>query len=246
MRFVCLAAALAPLLLTLSAGSAAATPGMGEAVYGTEFEEGVTTLESRYVRLNGGPADAEWVWRGEAEHAFSDRFTGSLIANASRAPGDTRFDAVGIEGVYRVATLPGGVGFAVYGEYDKGLNGAGDAVEAKLLFEKKHGSFDGRLNLIAGRDFEPGERTQYGYAASVDWRVAEDWRAGVQAFGGLGDPHGFGGRREHYVGPFARAEFDEGPVKGLGVEAAYLFAAGEARQDANGQFRLLVEWEHRF
>jgi hypothetical protein len=244
MKFLAYAVAAGALL---AAAPALAAPGLGEQVYGTEVNKGVFELESRYGGLNGGPDDGEWKWVGEASYGFSDRFYGAVLTEVEREPGqDSKFDAVALEGLYRVGTLPGGVGFAVYGEYEANLRGEGDGLELKALFQKKAGSFDGRLNLIAEKGLGHDGETEFGYAASADWEVADEFRIGVQAFGDFADEDRFGGRREHFIGPVVKKDFDELPVGELEVEAGYLFAAGAARNDTDGQFRLLLAWEKKF
>jgi hypothetical protein len=244
MKFLGSAVAAAALL---AAAPALAAPGLGEKVYGTDVNKGVFELESRYGRLNGGPDDGEWKWVGEAAYGFSDRLYGAVLTEAEREPGaDGQFEEVALEGVYRIGTLPGGVDFAVYGEYAANLKAEGDAVEFKALFEKQKGPFDGRLNLIAEHGLGDDDWTEYGYAASADWEVAHELRLGVAAFGDLGDDERWGGRREHFLGPVIKKDFDELPVGELEVEAGYLFAAGAAKDDADGQFRLLLEWEKKF
>jgi hypothetical protein len=245
-RLVSLAALAAAVLLPATAALAA--PGLGSKVYGTQVNKGEFELESRYGRLVNGPDDGEWGWVDEAAYGFTDRFYGAALVEVEREPGsDAEVEAVSLEGVYEVGRLPGAIGFAVYGEYEAALHGEPDAVELKVLFEKAVGRFDARVNLIAGRSLDDNGAWAFGYAASADWEVAEDVRLGVQAFGDAGDEDGFGGRREHFVGPAAEVEFDELPIDGeLEISAGYLFALGAARDDADGQARLTLEYKRAF
>lgn len=228
--------------------AASAAPGLGSKVYGTEVERGEFELESRYGRLTGGPDDGKWGWVNEAAYGFTDRFYGAALIEMEREPGsDAEVEAVSLEGVYEFDDLPGGVGFALYGEYEATLHGEPDALEFKALFEKQAGRFDARLNLIATRPLDDQAEWAFGYAASANWEVAEDVRLGVEAFGDAGDEHGFGGRREAFIGPAAEVEFDELPIEGeLEISAGYLFAVGAARDDADGQARLTLEYSRRF
>ena len=236
------------LALITAPAAAMAAPGLGSKVYGTEVEKGEFELESRYGQLTGGPDDGEWAWVGEAAYGFTDRFYGAVLVEAEREPGlEAEFEAISVEGLYEVGQLPGDIGFAVYGEYEATLHGAPDAVEFKALFEKQAGRFDARLNLIAQRPLDDNAEWAFGYAAQADWEVAHDVRLGVQAFGGAGDEHGFGGRREAFVGPAVEVEFDELPIDGeLEVGVGYLFAVGAARDDANGQARFSLEYKKTF
>lgn len=243
-RIACLTA----LLLAAAPVTALAAPGLGSKVYGAEVEQGEFELESRYGQLTGGADDGEWAWVGEAAWGFTDRFYGAVLVEAEREPGmDAEFEAISVEGLYEVGELPGGVGFAVYGEYEATLHGAPDAVEFKALFEKQAGRFDARLNLIAQRPLDDGAEWAFGYAAQADWEVAHDVRIGVQAFADAGDEHGLGGRRETFVGPAVEFEFDELPVDGeLEVGLGYLFAVGAARDDTDGQARFTLEYKKTF
>ena len=49
-------------------------------------------------------------------------------------------------------------------------------------------------------------------------------------------------RADHYVGPVIKTEI-EGLGPELGIEAGYLFALGKAKDDSDGQLRLVVEME---
>lgn len=46
----------------------------------------------------------------------------------------------------------------------------------------------------------------------------------------------------HYLGPVVKGEF-EGLGPELEFELGYLFALGEARDDSNGQLRVVLEME---
>ena len=243
LRFASLAAAALAV-----ASPALAAPGLGGKVYGASVDAGELELESRYAGLAGGPDDGEWAWVGEVAYGFSDRFYAAVLVEVEREPGaDAEVEAVSVEGLYRIGELPGGIGFAAYAEYEATVDGSPDKVELKALFEKDAGPFNARLNLIAERRLDDDADTEYGYAASADWEVAHDVRLGVQAFGDIGDDDGWGGRRDHFVGPVAEVEFDELPIEGeLEIQAGYLFAAGSARDDADGQARLTLEYKRRF
>jgi hypothetical protein len=232
--------------LILPATAALAAPGVGTEVYGTSVDKGEFELENHYDRLVGGPDDGEWKWVGEAAYSFTDRFHATAMVEVEREPG---FDAeaLSLEAIYEVGRLPGDIGFAVYGEYESTLHGQPDEIELKALFEKEVGRFDARLNLIAAKPLDDHADWEFGYAALADWEVAEDVRFGVMAFGDAGDEHGFGGWREHFVGPAAEVEFDELPIAGeLEIKVGYLFALGAARDDADGQARLALEYKRAF
>ena len=234
------------LAAALLATPAASAPGLGDRVYPATIVAGVTEFESRYGRLTGGPLDGTDALKLEIDHGFSTRFSGAIFTTLAREPGGSRRPVeVALEGVAHLGRV-GGVDIAAYGEYSQGI-AAADGLEFKALFSRRKGRFDGRLNLIVEKPLDGGP-AQFGYAASADWTIAGDLRGGFAAFGDAGDTARFLGRHEHYAGPVLKTDIEHLPIPGeIEVEAGYLFALpGEARDRADGQVRLLLEWEHRF
>lgn len=224
-----------------------AAPGLAAEVYGARVEQDTLEIEARYGELNGGADDGEAGLVLEASRGFK-RFYGAVLGEFGRAPGgDLDLEAISVEGLAHLGRIPGlGVDVGVYGEYEATVNGTADAVELKALLQKTAGPLDTRLNLIVEQSFGDNARTEYGYAAAASLGGG-DARIGVQAFGDLGDDDGFGGRREHFIGPVGWFELEHLPAAGeLEFELGYLFAAGAARDDADGQFRLLMAWEKHF
>ena len=233
-----LIAGLAALLVT---SPAMAEPGLGAKVYGARLEPGTTELEARYGRLTGGAEDGEDALILEAAHHFSDRFYAAVLLETGRPRQDSRkINAVAIEGIVHLARIePLGLDIAAYGEYGFERGGP-DTAETKLLLQHQAGGFDGRLNLIAEKSLRSGERVEFGYAASADWAVVGEFRAGAAAFGE------FEGSR-HYLGPIVKTEIEHLPMTGeLSIETGFLFAVGNARHDSRGQARLLLEYEFQF
>ena len=225
-----------------------AAPGVGEKVYGATVEKGVSEVEARYGRLVGDEADGEDGTVFELSHGFSDRFYGGMLFEFEREPGEhRRLEAVGLEGIVALGHLKAiDSDVAVYGEYE-GVQGAPDKIETKLLVQHRKGPFDGRFNLVAERQLKGGRPIGLGYAASADWKLIGDLRAGVEAFGELGSSRHLFPRAAHFAGPMLKAELEHLPAHGeLGIEAAYLFALGSARDETNGQARLLLEYEFHF
>jgi hypothetical protein len=236
--------------LSLSATAAKATPGLGEKIYGAKIEAGVTEVEARYGKLNGKADDGKDALVLEAAHSFSNKFYAALLTELVREPsgGSGReVEALAIEAIYalgRINTV--GIDTAIYGEYEIGLNGP-NKVETKLILQKKADRFDSRLNLIFEKELRQGERMEIGYAASADVKVVGDFRLGAAAFGEFGSFSDFAPRAEHFLGPVAKMEFEHLPGKGeLEIEVGYLFALGEARDNARSQYRLLMEYEFHF
>ena len=238
----------AALVLAAVSAPAAAAPGLGEKVYGATVEKGVSEIEVRYGRLAGDQADGEDGAVVELSHGFSNRFYGGVLLEFEREAGQRRrLEAVGLEGIMAVGRIKAiDTDVAVYGEYD-GVREGADKVETKLLFEHRKGSFDGRLNLVAEKELKRGSPVELGYAASADWKLVGDLRGGIEGFGELGSTRRFLPRAEHFVGPMVKAELEHLPGRGeLEIEAGYLFALGAARDETNGQARLLLEYEFRF
>lgn len=241
MKYIALAAVCAAFLPV----PAQAAPGLGEKVYGATVGDDVTEIEARYGRLVGDAADGEDNLVIEAAHAFDRKFYGAVLFEFEREPGESReLEAIGFEGIVPLGRIePLGLDVAAYGEYEIARGGP-DEIETKLLLEKRVGAFDGRLNLIAEKELERGENVEFGYAASADWKVLGDIRLGAAAFGELGGTDHFLPRAEHYAGPIVKAELEHLPGDGeLEVETGYLFALGAARDETDGQFRLLLEYE---
>jgi hypothetical protein len=235
-------------LIIASSTPAAAAPGIGEKVYEATIEPGVTEVEARYGRLAGGPATGEDGLVLEFSHAFGPRLYGGLLTELARDPGRGRqLEAVGLEAIVAIGRVqPLGLDVALYGEYENAREGGG-RVETKLLVEHRKGPFDGRLNLIFGKDLKSGAPLETGYAASADWRAVEGLRLGVEAFGDMGTSRHFLPRAEHYAGPMVKTGLEHLPGRGeLEIEAGYLFALGAARDEARGQARLLLEYEFHF
>lgn len=231
----------AMLVCGFTAPPAMAAPGLGGEVYGATTEKGEVEAEARYGRLDDGPDAGEDTLNLELAWSPSDRLRLGTQLELEREPGDSRkAEALGFEAIYTLGRV-GGIDVAVYGEYEVVFDGT-DAVETKLLLQRKAGPFDARLNFIAEKPLENGAKVELGYAASADVAVAGEIRAGVAAFGNLGTFDDFLPYEEHFVGPVVKAEV-EGLGPEIGIEAGYLFALGKARDDANGQFRLMVEME---
>lgn len=225
----------------LVAAPASAQTGLGQKVYGATLEPGVTELEARYGRVTGGEEDGAEAITLELAHHFSDRFYGAVLVETERAPiGPRRVGAVALEGIVHVGRIERlGLDAALYGEYGFQREGANTA-ETKLLLQHRAGVFDGRLNLIAEKPLHNGDRVDFGYAASADWSLVGDFRAGAASFGDFQ-------RGEHYAGPILKTEVERLPGRGeLGIEAGYLFALANGRKEAPGQIRLLLEYEFHF
>ncbi len=228
--------------------AAHAAPGMGSKVYGATINPGVTEVEARYGRLEGGADHGEDGLVLEVAHGFSSKFYAAALMEFEREPaGKRKLEAVSLEAITPIAHSDAlKLDVALYGEYEM-VRGGADALETKLLLQHRAGSFDGRLNLKAARTFVHGAPLEFGYAASADWAAFGEFRLGAAAFGDLGTSHDFLPHAEHFAGPVVKTEIEHLPANSdLEIEAGYLKAFGAARNDANGQWRLLLEWEAHF
>ncbi len=231
----------------VAASPATAAPGLGEKVYGATVEGGVSEVEARYGRLTGGADSGEYGLVIEVAHGFSDHFYGALLTEIEREPGGPRkLEAFALEAIVPLGRIDSlGLDVGLYGEYEA-VRGGSDAIETKLLLQHKRGPFDGRLNLVAVKPLHGGDPVGFEYAASADYEIFDEFRLGAAAFGDFGTSRNFTTRTEHFAGPVVKKEIEHlGPGE-LEIEAGYLLALGRARDDADGQLRLNLEYEFRF
>jgi hypothetical protein len=238
---VVLAALMAGVIAASPAPSHAA-PGAGEEVYAATVEPGEWELEARYGRLAGSPDANEDNLRLEAGYGVTGKLRLAAVGEFEReAGGPHKATAFAIEAVYHLAHARGW-DFAVYGEFEKGLNGHPDAIESKLLIERSTRNWDLRANLIAEQPLRDGEQLELGYAVSLDRAVSDAVRLGVVGFGELGDQHRLFPFAQHYWGPAIKWR-PGGTGHPLKLEAGWLVPLAEARDHAKGQLHLQLEWE---
>jgi hypothetical protein len=236
------------------AGPALADPRLDEVVYSPYVQNHVLELESRWGQEFGpGELQGARTLVEELEAGLNDRVSLAGVLQVERAPGAAeRVTGVGLEGIGYLGQIPVvGVDAGLYLEYKKGAGGGDDEGEAKLLLAKTADRFQGLFNFIVERPFGAprGEAyASYGYAASVTWRTVGALRLGAEAFGDLGDDHGFLTRPQGaYVGPQLKWEGHPRflPVE-VDIDAGWLAAVGAARGEAASQARINLEFERRF
>jgi len=247
------AAAVGAALGLLAAAGACHAQGISNKVYSPYVENGVTELELRAGRLNGGALDGESGAVIELEQGINDRISLAVLGEFERHAGEkSKLDAIAIEGVSYIGQIPGlGVDVGGYLEYEQRIHNESGVLEGKLLFAKRSGRFEGLLNLIVERPLSdrPGEHdAQFGYATQATVEAAPGVKLGAQAFGDLGTDRRFGGRQAHYLGPVVNWTLHPRWMRRgeLELEAAWLAPAGAARRDADSQLRVMVEFEKRF
>lgn len=215
-----------------------AAPGLADKVYSPVVNRGQAELEARLGRLNGDADDGEFASRFEAGYGLTDWWAAALVFEAEREPsGSYQAEEFEFENVFELPTLPGvPATFGVYAAYETSLQGGNDMVELRLLGEHESGPFLLRGNVIFERAFENGADAEYKYGTLAAYELSDDFKIGAEAFGGLSED-------EHFVGPVVLFDIEpEGMPGELEVEAGYLFGFGGAAE-ANGQARLLLEWE---
>jgi hypothetical protein len=239
--------------VSLIGGPALAEPGLANKVYSPYVKKGVTELELRGGRLNGGALDGESGAVVELEHGFSDRFSLAVLGEFEHHARETsKLDAIAVEGVAYLGQIPGvGVDVGGYLEYEQRIHNESGILEGKLLLAKQTGPVLTLVNLIADRpltDKPEDQVTEFEYAVQSTVDVGHNLGVGLQAFGDLGTDHSFGGAQAHYLGPVGRWEVRPAWMKGgeIELEAAYLLPVGVARHDTDGQMRFVMEFEKRF
>ena len=236
------------LATALAATPALAAPGTGEEVYGATVEAHEIEVETRYGQLTGGPDGGADNARLEISYGVTGNLSLAAVGEFEREAGQSRkARALGLEAVYHFAHV-GHWDFAGYAEFEHGFSGSPDAVETKLLAQRRSGPWDLRFNLIGEKPLRASDPMGFSYATSIDRSVAPNLRLGITAFGDLGTVHSLLPRAEHYVGPVTKlripmADADGDNDKGIIIEAGYLFAAGATAHQTTGQFRLNVEFE---
>ena len=223
-------------------------PGAGARVYSPDVAKGEVEIEARGARLAGGIEGGEGVYVYEAAIGVSDWWqSGAVIETENEPDGPVFVEAIEFENIFKLPRFPGvSVDFGVYAEYELNVEGEADAIELRWLAEYEKGPFNSKLNFNVERSFESGEAFEFGYGAISSVEVFGDVALGMEAFGEFGDAHDFGSlsRREHYAGPVALFEIEPEWLPGeVEVEAGYLFGVGAA--EAEGQARLLIEWEFK-
>ena len=228
---------------------ALAAPGAGNEVYGATVEAHEIELETRYGVLTGGPDKGADNFRLEAGYGVNSHLKLAVVGEFEKEPGGTRKAThLGFEAVAPLGKLAG-INVAAYAEYELGLNGTSNSVEAKLLLQKRPGPWDARFNLIGEKPLQSGQPLQLSYAASVDRSVAKFLRLGITGFGELGTFSHFLPTAEHYIGPELKFRIplgdrdgDGDEDRGIWIQPSFLFPLGAARESSTGQFRLNLEF----
>lgn len=236
------AAVLAAASAVSQPNQAFAAPGLAQEVYSANVYKGEYEAEARFGQIIGGPDAGEQALTLEFGFTPTDRLRIEALAEFGRdVGGPHKVHDVGVEAIYHLGRFAG-IDVAAYGEFDFGIRQP-NALEAKLLLERKTSAFDARLNLVAEKPLSAGVPVELSYAASIDVPVSRHLRVGAAGFGELGTFRDFAPAAEHYAGPVVKGTIEHFGGHTLKLEGGYLFALGEARQNASGQARFLAELE---
>ncbi len=226
-------AALAVASAVTGATFAYAEPGGTSGVSGPSVSQGDFEIEFRTATFTGDALDGDWAHRAQVSYAFTDWWRPTLIVRASQPHnGSAEIRSVGIENVFDYTpSRDWPVHLGGQFEYKFGVNGADDGVVLKLLAERRRGPFSARLNLIGEHAVGAGasDEREHAYAARVAWRASDHIVLGVEGFG---EPEA----RAHYLGPRVGLSFG-------GTTLSFAYLAGFEDAQANGQFRLGLEFE---
>ncbi len=222
---------------------------MDEKVYDPYVENHTIQFETRAGQEIDGPLGGARTVVLEAEYGLNDRVSLALVGDISREAGQaSRFTGLGLEGVVYLGQIPKlGVDAGLYLEYMRGFQGESDAGETSCCWLGPPGT--SRASSTSSSSAHSGSCGQgyasYGYAASATWRAIGGVRLGAEAFGDLGDDHGFLNRPlGAYGGPLLKWEAHPSfsPVE-IKLDAGWLKAVGANRGEAGSQVRLTLELE---
>ena len=246
MRFLRKLAALASCLSGVGSPALGSPPGAGERVYSPQVEQGEAEIEFRGARLTGGDEGGEGAYIYEFSYGVLDWWKAAVVLETENEPRESlRAEALEFENVFELPRFfDAPLHFGIYAAYELNVEGGADKIEVRWLTEYDQGPFNAKLNLNADRSFASGEAFEFGYGAQGSIGLFDDFALGLEAFGDFGTAGDFGSlaEREHYAGPVVLFEIEPQWLPGeIEVEAGYLFGLGEA--EAEGQARLLLEWE---
>lgn len=231
--------------LVLAPAAVRAEPGLATEIYGPNVSRGETEFEVRSGILQGGDGDGEWQTKVELGHAVTDWWRPALVGEWEDEGEGTEFTAFALENVFDfVGTRDWPVHLGGYFEYEWKEAGA-DEVELKLLMQRARGPWKITANLIGETSVGAGseDEWEFGYAAEGGYAINDDFRIGLQGFGDAGTNDDFGnlGEYGHYWGPFTQFELGHVGDGEIELQLGYLAGFGEA--EADGQFRLKLEYE---
>lgn len=214
-------------------GAAHAEPGGTSGVSGVAVSEGDLAVEARTAVFDGGDIDGDWSHRVQASYGVNDWWRTQINVRGLQPDGeDAELGNIGWENaVDFTATREWPIRIGGQFEYRWGFNGANDSVEFKLLAERRAENFNGRFNLIAGRDVGSGasDEWEHGYAARALWSLGDRFQLGAEGFGEFDvDQHAWGPRAGFSLGPAA-------------LSIGYLASFGDDAE-ADDQIRLSLEW----
>lgn len=224
---------------------AAAEPGLADAVEPPTVVAGSMELSQHFGELVGGDNNGDWETRTEASYAYLSWWRPGFAATWRENGGGADLDGLAIENVFDlIPSRRWPVHFGAYAEYERNMGEGPDHIELNLLMQRVDGPLDLRFNLVTERETgdHSDNRWEVGYAGQAAYRVSPAWRIGVQGFGdtGFDDQLGDIDDYAHYWGPFAQVRLASRREQEISLQFGYLGGSGHA--DADGQFRMQLEW----
>jgi len=188
-----------------------------------------------------------WAHSVEIEYGATDRATIAVYADFEQPTGSNlKYIQTRVGGRYRF----GDAGLrafdsALYLEYylpDPGYQGAGEAIEVRLLLEKDIGATNIRINpkiekKMSGPDVEEGAEFEYGI--SLYRPVTADFNMGLELYGALGElvnTKSFD-QQQHYIVPAMSLDL----IDHLSWNVGVAFGITDAADDM--VFKSVLEWE---
>lgn len=223
----------------------------GENIYSPIVEQGEWEFESRLLFSH----DRDPSLNGAANHVFeigygpTSYWSTALLLEYEREPGETgRATHFAWENIFQLT--PQGkywLDAGAYVELEKGLNGAPDEIETKILLEKEIYNWVATANLIFNKNVNGTEGR--GVNFSYDWRVKytfdPKFELGIESYSELGPVSDLLPRAEQYhtIGPavLGRVPLGRGHLR---YDVAYLRGLTDATQTSS--FQINLEYELHF
>lgn len=220
----------------------------GDKIYSPIVEQGEWELESRLLFSH----DRDPSLNGAANHVFeigygpTSWWATAVLLEYEREPGDTgKATHVAWENIFQLT--PQGkywLDVGAYIELEKGLNGAPNEIETKLLVEKEFYNWVATANIIFNKNISGDEArsVNFGYNYRLKYTFSPLFELGVEGYSDLGPLHDLLPRSEQYhtIGPaiLGRLPLGRGHLR---YDIAYLHGLTQATQTSSFQFNLEYE-----
>jgi len=234
------------LILLLACLMYAASPALAKKVYSPNVGEGELELEYQTdVTVDGNPRkNGANRHQFELSYGITDRWLSEVSGIFTAEPGRKfRYSAFKWENIYQLFE-PGAqwLDAGLYLEYfvPAASQNENQALEFKLLLEKRISSWKHTLNVVLAKQFgDSAQDISYGYAWRSKWQLTRAFNPGFEAFGTIGSLRTFRpvDQQSHLVGPALYGKLTDS----LKYEVGYLF--GLTRSSVDGNVKLNLEFE---